>query len=80
MLDVERLTEEAGAALLRDNGVWGTDKELRAAARAFGGHALALGLLASYLTETQYGDVRRRDHIRDLLADADNPGHDHAGA
>ena len=78
VLDVEQLTDEAGAALLRDNGVWGTDKELRAAARAFGGHALALGLLASYLTETQFGDVRRRDHIRDLLADADNPGHDHA--
>ena len=61
---VERLSDEAGAALLRDNGVWGTDKEFRAAAHDFGGHPLALGLLASFLKETQFGDVRRRDHVR----------------
>jgi len=78
VVDVEKLSDEAGAALLRDNGVWGTDKELKAAAREFGGHPLALGLLASFLKETQTGDVRRRDHIRALIADPDNPGHDHA--
>src|SRR5206468_11726592 len=77
-VDVERLSDEAGAALLRDNGVWGTDKELKAAAHDFGGHPLALGLLASFLKETQTGDVRRRDHIRAHFADADNPRHDHA--
>jgi tetratricopeptide (TPR) repeat protein len=78
VLDVEQLSDEAGAALLRDNGVWGTDKELQAASRAFGGHPLALGLLASFLKETQFGDVRRRDHIRELLDDPENPRHDHA--
>ena len=78
VLDVERLSDEAGATLLRDNGVWGTDKELKAAAHDFAGHPLALGLLASFLKETQFGDVRRRDHIRGLLHDADNPRHDHA--
>jgi hypothetical protein len=78
VIDVEKLSDEAGAALLRDNGVRGTDKELKTAAHDFGGHPLALGLLASFLTETQGGDVRRRDRIRGLLADADNPGHDHA--
>jgi len=78
VLDVEELSDEAGAALLRDNGVWGTDADLRAAGRAFGGHPLALGLLASFLTETQRGDVRRRDHIRELLDDSENPCHDHA--
>jgi hypothetical protein len=78
VLDVEQLFDEAGAALLRDNGVWGTDRELRAAARAFGGHPLALGLLASFLKETQFGDVRRRDHIREFFADPENPRHDHA--
>src|SRR5262252_2407392 len=78
VLDVEELSEEAGAALLRDNGLWGTDTELRAAARAFGGHPLALGLLATFLKETQFGDVRRRDHIRELLDDPENPRHDHA--
>ena len=76
VVDVEKLSDEAGAALLRDNGVWGTDKELNAAAHDFGGHPLALGLLASFLKETQTGDVRRRDHIRGLLADPENPRHD----
>ena len=78
VVDVERLSDEAGAELLRDNDVWGIDKELRAASRDFGGHPLALTLLASLLKETQNGDVRRRDHIRGLLADADNPRHDQA--
>ena len=78
VVDVERLSDEAGAELLRDNDVWGIDKELKQASCDFGGHPLALTLLASYLKETQNGDVRRRDHIRGLLADADNPRHDHA--
>jgi hypothetical protein len=67
--NVEQLSEEAGAALLRDNGVWGTDRELEAASRDFGGHPLALGLLASYLKEKHFGDVRQRDRIRGLLHD-----------
>jgi tetratricopeptide (TPR) repeat protein len=78
VIDVERLSDEAGAELLRDNDVWGIDAELRAAASEFGGHPLALTLLASLIKETQNGDVRRRDHIRGLLADADNPRHDQA--
>jgi len=78
VVDVERLSDEAGAELLRDNDVWGIDNELRAASREFGGHPLALTLLASLIKETQNGDVRRRDHIRGLLADADNPRHDQA--
>jgi hypothetical protein len=78
MIDIQQLSDEAGAALLRDNGVWGTDTQLKAAAQDFAGHPLALSLLASFLKGTQFGDVRRRDHIRGLLNDADNPGHDHA--
>jgi hypothetical protein len=78
VIDVERLSDEAGAELLRDNDVWGIDKELRAASHEFGGHPLALTLLASLIKETENGDVRRRDHIRGLLADTDNPRHDQA--
>ena len=77
VLDVVRLSDRAGAELLRDNDVWGIDRELRAAAHDFGGHPLALTLLASLLKETQVGDVRRRDHIRGVL-DPHNPGHDQA--
>ena len=78
VIDVERLSDEAGAELLRDNDVWGVDRDLKAASHDFGGHPLALTLLASYLKETQNGDVRRRDRIRGLLADADNPRYDQA--
>ena len=78
VVDVERLSDEAGAELLRDNDVWGVDRDLRTASHDFGGHPLALMLLASLIKETQNGDVRRRDHIRGLLADADNPRHDQA--
>jgi tetratricopeptide (TPR) repeat protein len=78
VVDVGRLSDEAGAELLRDNDVWGIDSELRAASHEFGGHPLALTLLASLIKETENGDVRRRDHIRGLIADADNPRHDQA--
>jgi hypothetical protein len=80
VLDVGQLSGEASAALLRDNGAWGTDTELRTASQAFGGHPLALGLLASFLKETQFGDVRRLDRMRDFnfSADRENPRHDHA--
>jgi SIR2-like domain/AAA ATPase domain len=76
--NVEKLSDEAGAALLRDNGVKGAEKELQAASREFGGHPLALGLLASFLAETQSGDVRRRDRVRGLVTDLENPGHGYA--
>ena len=78
VVDVESLSDEAGAELLRDNDVWGVDRDLKRASHDFGGHPLALTLLASLIKETQNGDVRRRDHIRGLLADADNPRHDQA--
>jgi hypothetical protein len=78
VIDLDELSEDAGAALLKDNGVWGTDKDLKATVAAFGGHALGLSLLAGYLKETQNGDVRLSDHIRQLVHDPDNPRHDHA--
>jgi hypothetical protein len=75
---VERLSDPAGSALLRDNGVWGIGDELKAAAHDFGGHPLALDLLASFLREKYFGDVRRRDCIRQFFADPESPRHDHA--
>jgi hypothetical protein len=75
---LEKLSDAAGAQILADGGVNGSPREREAASRDFGGHPLALQLLASYLKETQGGDVRRRDHIRGLLAEAENPGQDHA--
>ncbi len=68
VLDLARLSDEAGAALLRDRGVTGTDRQLREAAHDFGGHALALTLLSGFLVRRQGGDVRRRDRIGPLTA------------
>jgi tetratricopeptide (TPR) repeat protein len=78
IIDVEKLSDEAGAALLKDNGIWGTDSILKAASTAFGGHALAISLLAGYLKEARNGDVRQKDNIRALIYDPENPRHDHA--
>jgi hypothetical protein len=75
---IERLSEVAGRSLLRDNSVWGTDQELNSATRDFAGQPLALDLLASFVTETQAGDIRRRDRIRSWVDDPENPRHDHA--
>lgn len=77
-IDLARLSDEAGAALLADNGVKGARKALEGAAHDFEGHALALSLLASFLRELHGGDVRQRDRIRGLLDDPNDPGHDHA--
>jgi len=78
VIDLGRLSDEAGASLLADNGVKGTAKALQDASHDFAGHALALSLLASFLAELHHGDVRQRDRIRALLDDPNDPGHDHA--
>jgi hypothetical protein len=78
VVELGRLSDKAGAALLADNGVKGTSKALEEASHEFAGHALALSLLASFLKELHHGDVRHRDRIRALLNDPNDPGHDHA--
>jgi tetratricopeptide (TPR) repeat protein len=78
VVELGRLSDEAGAVLLADNGVKGSSKALQDAAHDFAGHALALSLLASFLKELHHGDVRQRDRIRALLNDPNDPGHDHA--
>ena len=58
-VELEMLSPEAGEALLRKLGVQGTADELRAAATDYGGHALALTLLGSYLKTVYRGDIRQ---------------------
>ncbi len=48
-VDLDQISNEAGSALLRVGGVRGDDGELEKATEAFGNHALAINLLASYL-------------------------------
>lgn len=76
MIDLARLSPEAGAALLADRGVKGAVEELRQASKDFGGHALALSLLAGYLRQSHGGDAGQRARIRAAGADDDGTGHD----
>jgi tetratricopeptide (TPR) repeat protein len=48
-INLEQISEEAGAALLKIRRVNGSDDELQRLSREFGKHALAINLLAEYL-------------------------------
>ena len=65
--DLEHLSHEAGARLLRALGVKGQETELRSTSDEFGGHCLALTLLGSYLTDAYDGDVRFRKEVSERL-------------
>jgi tetratricopeptide (TPR) repeat protein len=65
-IDLDDLLPEAGAQYLACLGVNGTADELKQASRDFGGHALALTLLGTYLRVAYEGDVRQRDKIAKL--------------
>ena len=67
--DLEQLSSDAGAKLLRALGVQGDEVELRSASDEFSGHCLALTLLGSYLTDAYNGDIRCRKEVSVHLAD-----------
>ena len=66
--DLEHLSSDAGAKLLRALGVKGHDEELRGASNEFGGHCLALTLMGSYLTDAYNGDIRCRKEVSARLS------------
>ena len=66
--DLEHLSSDAGARLLRSLGVKGHEAELRSASDEFNGHCLALTLLGSYLTDVYNGDIRSRKEVSGRLA------------
>ncbi len=73
--DLEALSSQAGAELLRQLGVVGKDSELLSASEELRDHALAVTLLGGYLTKAKGGDVRRRKDIDLAGADAKKGGH-----
>lgn len=73
--DLEHLTPQAGAQLLRAQHVNGDDDELEQAATEYEGHALALTLLGSYLADVCGGDIRRRNEIESLEEDVRHGRH-----
>ena len=66
--DLEQLSSDAGAKLLRALGVKGDEAELRSASDDFSGHCLALTLLGSYLTDAYNGDIRFRKEVSERLS------------
>ena len=74
VIELEQLSDAAGAALLRALGVDGPEEELQLASREFGGHGLALNLLGTYLRDVFAGDVRRRNEVSLLEEDAQQGG------
>lgn len=64
--NLDQISKEAGRALLRVGGVQGTDKQLEAASEAFGNHALAINLLASYIHEIEGHHIKNASEIPDL--------------
>jgi predicted ATPase len=61
--EMDQLSSDAGAQLLRALSVIGDEEKLRNASTEFGGHCLALTLLGSYLADAHEGDVRCRKEI-----------------
>jgi len=74
-IDLEHLSEDAGAQLLKKLGVHGTPIELQEASRDFKGHALALNLLGTYLATVHDGEIRKRDLIARLTDEEEKGGH-----
>jgi tetratricopeptide (TPR) repeat protein len=66
--DLDQLSSDVGAKLLRALGVKGDEAELRSASDEFRGHCLALTLLGSYLTDAYRGDIRRRKDVSERLS------------
>jgi serine/threonine protein kinase len=66
--ELEQLSSDAGAKLLRALGVKGQEAELRSASEEFTGHCLPLTLLGSYLTDAYNGDIRCRKEVSERLA------------
>lgn len=74
-LELGTLSDAAGADLLAARGVLGSPKELEALSAEFGGHGLALALLAEWLVRHHRGDFAAAGRLRPHRADAGRDDH-----
>lgn len=74
-LQLEKLSVEAGVALLKFLKVKGLKNEPEDAVKDFGGHALALTLLGNFLATVHGGDIKKKDLIPEMIGDEDQGGH-----
>ncbi len=68
--ELERLSTEAGVALLDRLGVVGRTIDLKGLVEDVDGHALTINLLGTYLAKAHHGDVRKRHRVKLQKADA----------
>ncbi len=74
-IDLEQLKPADGALLLEALEVRGDEKELETASEEFGGHALALTLLGTFLRDVHAGEIRKRGEIGELKHKIEEGGH-----
>lgn len=74
-INLEHLSPQAGAEVLKAQKVAGAQSELEQASSEFGGHALAITLLGSYLKNVYGGDISKRDKVDILKEDEERGGH-----
>ena len=74
-MELDHLSFDAGAELLKRLGVKGSDKDILKAAKEYAGHALAITLLGHYITSVYKGDIRKRDRIPQLTRERLQGGH-----
>jgi len=68
-IELENLSQEAGAKLLEKLGAKGLPDELKKAVDDLKGHALAVTLLGTYLKIVHHGDIRMRKEIPKLMTE-----------
>jgi tetratricopeptide (TPR) repeat protein len=72
--ELDSLSTEAGIDLLESLGIDGSAAEMQQAEAEVEGHALTLHLLGGYLRDAHGGDVRKRDRVGFVAADAETSG------
>ncbi len=74
-LELDHLSQQSGAELLKCLGVKGREKDILKAAAEYDGHALALTLLGQYIKSSYQGDICKRDRIPRLSKERIQGGH-----
>jgi tetratricopeptide (TPR) repeat protein len=74
-IELPPLTPDAGARLLANLGVTGSDGERETVATKLGGHAFSIHLLGTYLAEVYDGDIARAGEVALLDEDSESGKH-----
>lgn len=74
-IELEQISKEAGRALLRVQGVRGSDNELESAVENFDNHALAINLLGSYLHDIPEHHISEANKIEDIDVEDERSRH-----